>query len=222
MTALPDPPIRAVVFDLDGLMLNTEDLYQQVGTTMLARYGKEFTPELLDKMMGRQPGVALQIMIDYHQLDATVEDLQTQTAEIFEPLLETELRTMPGLLALLDAIEARGLPKAVATSSGRAFVEQTLGHFDLLPRFSFVLAAEDIENGKPNPEIYLTAAARFELEPAELLVLEDSGHGCRAAVAAGVYAVAVPSGHSLRHDFPGVKFIAESLADPRIHSLLSD
>ena len=95
------------------------------------------------------------------------------------------------------------------TSSGPDFVRDVLSRFDLAPRFEFVLTCDDIELGKPHPEIYLLAARRFGVEPAQLLVLEDSANGCRAAVAAGAIAVAVPAGTSLRHDFSGAALVAQ-------------
>src|SRR4051812_48178332 len=144
----PILPLRAVTFDLDGLMFNTEELYQEVGGMILARRGKEFTAELLDKMMGRKSDVALALMIEHHQLDATPEQLAAETAEIFGGILPHRLQPMPGLLDLLSALEAARIPKGIATSSGRAFVDLVLGVFNLAPRFSFVLAIEDIQHGK--------------------------------------------------------------------------
>jgi HAD superfamily hydrolase (TIGR01509 family) len=208
------------VFDLDGLMFNTEDLYQDVGSEMLRRRGKLFTAELLDAMMGRPANVSLQLMIDAHQLADTVDELAAETAEIFATLLDERLAVMPGLLELLAALEQAGIPKAIATSSGPDFVRAVLGKFDLATRFEFILTCDDIGHGKPHPEIYLLAAERFGLEARELLVLEDSQHGCRSAVAAGTLAVAVPAGHSRRHDFTGAALVANGLADPRLFELL--
>jgi pseudouridine 5'-phosphatase len=211
---------KAVVFDLDGLMFNTEELYQHVGAEILRRRGKEFEGDLLDAMMGRPAGVALQIMIDWHALDSTVEALAAETDAIFETLLDERLEVMPGLLDLLARLEAAGIPKAIATSSGPDFVEAVLGKFALAPRFQFILTADDVSHGKPHPEIYLLAASRFGLEPGRVLVLEDSQNGCRSAVASGALTVAVPSGPSRRHDFSGAILVAESLADPRLLDLL--
>jgi beta-phosphoglucomutase-like phosphatase (HAD superfamily) len=112
------------------------------------------------------------------------------------------------------------MPKAIATSSGPAFVTSVLARFALAPRFKFILTCDDIVEGKPHPEIYLMAAARFGLLPAEMLVLEDSQNGCRSAVAAGALTVAVPAGHSQDHDFTGAALVARTLADPRIYELL--
>lgn len=223
MTNFPQPatPLRAVVFDLDGLMFDTEVLYQEVGSTVLARRGHEFTDELLNQMMGRQSSKALQIMIDYHGLDTTVSALASESMEVMRQLLETRLAPMPGLLPLLDALETAELPKAIATSSTREFLDHVLDLANLTNRFTFTLSAEDIEHGKPAPDVYLLAAKKHSCQPQEVLVLEDSQLGCQAAVAAGTYAVAVPGGHSLTHEFPGAKFIANSLVDNRIYHVLN-
>ncbi|HYO26486.1 MAG TPA: HAD-IA family hydrolase [Lacipirellulaceae bacterium] len=214
------PPIRAVTFDLDGLMFNSEELYQEVGATLLARRGKQITGELLNQMMGRQAHAALGVMIQWHGLAESPAQLEAESAEIFVDLLPARLRPMPGLLDLLAALERAGVPKAIATSSGRTFVDRALGLFELAPRFAFILTAEDVAHGKPAPDVYLLAADRHRIAPHEMLVLEDSQNGCRAAVAAGAVTVAVPHGQSTTHEFPGVAFEASSLADPRIYARL--
>src|SRR3954470_6420939 len=211
---------KAVVFDLDGLMFNTEELYQDVGAQMLRRRGKQFTPELLDAIMGRPADIALQMMIDAHGLESSVGELAAETDEIFATLLDERLAPMPGLMELLEALECAGIPKSIATSSGLDFVADVLGRFELAPRFEFILTCENVGRGKPDPEIYLLAADRFGLLPAEVAVLEDSQNGCRSAVAAGTIPVAVPAGHSHRHDFSGAALLADSLADPRLYGLL--
>jgi len=161
----------------------------------------------------------LQIMIDWHGLPATVEDLARETDELFPPILDARLQPMPGLVELLGALERKGIPKAIATSSGRRFVGSVLSRFAFGPHFDFILTAESVTEGKPHPEIYQSAAAQFGVPPADMVVLEDSATGCRAAVAAGARVVAVPGGHSLKHDFSGAEFIAESLGDPRIYAI---
>ncbi len=212
--------VDAVVFDLDGLLVNTEDLYQHVGTEMLRRRGRTFDGDLLDAMMGRPQRVALQVMIDWHGLPDTVETLAAETKTIFQGLLDTRLEPMPGAVSLVEDLVQRGLPRGVATSSGPDFAHDVLGRVGLLDHFGFVLTSADVMHGKPHPEIYKTAARRMGVEPRRMLVLEDSATGCAAAVAAGAIAIAVPGGHSRGHDFPGARFIADSLTDPRIFMLL--
>ncbi len=216
----PDEPILGVVFDLDGLIFNTEELYEQVGAEVLRRRGRQFNEELLHRMMGRPGAVALQMMIDHHDLPETVEQLAAESMEIFQAVLETQLATMPGVLELVAALEAADLPKGVATSSSRAFAHDVLGRFNLLDRFAFVLAAEDIREGKPHPEIYQAAGERLGLPTGRIMVLEDSQNGCRAAVAAGAYTVAAPAGLSRSHDFAGAALVADTLCDRRIYEAL--
>ena len=217
--AILEPP-KGVVFDLDGLMINTEDLYEEVGRQLLESRGKQFTRSLIDKMMGRPSPVALQIMIDYHRLDASVEQLEEETKAIFEDLLPRRLQRMPGLTPLLEWIDARGLPKAIATSSRREFVSKVLRLVHLDDSFLFVLTSEDVRRGKPHPEIYLLAAERLKMNPSHVVVFEDSAHGCRSAVAAGTRVIAVPGTSSRHHDFSGAVLVADSLSDPRITPLL--
>ncbi len=215
------PSVKAVVFDLDGLMFNTEDIYLQVGSEVLRRRNKQFTPELVDAMMGLRPAQAIARMIEWHDLTDTVEQIEKESRDIFTPLLDTQLAPMPGLIALLDAIESADIPKAIATSRSRRFAEEVLGRFDLIERFAFLLSAEDVHRGKPDPEIYQLAASRLGISTTAMLVLEDSQTGLTAAVASGACAVAVPGIHSARHDFSQATWIASGLSDPKIYALLS-
>ncbi len=212
--------IQAVVFDLDGLMFNTEEIYQDVGSELLRRRGKSFEADLMDAMMGRPARVALQIMIDHHQLETDVESLSAESSETFMELLEGRIAPMPGLVDLLHALEAANIPKSIATSSSRHFVLHVLDRFGYQPRFEFVLSCDDVTHGKPNPEVYLAAAERFGIVPGQMLVLEDSQNGCRAASSAGAVTVAVPGGASLRHDFGMANLVISSLADPALYERL--
>jgi len=214
------PTIKAVVFDLDGLMVNTEDIFNEVGHEVLRRRGKVLTPELLSQMMGRRAPEAFQYLVDAHGLTESVEELLDESRVLFQALAVERLATMPGLLELLSHIEGLQLRKGVATSSGRTYLEEILGRFDLQPRFHVTLAAEDVTHGKPHPEIYLTAAERLEVSPGEMLVLEDSHAGTTAGVQANAIVVSVPTVHSRYQDFSHAWGIAERLDDPQILSLL--
>jgi HAD superfamily hydrolase (TIGR01509 family) len=214
------PAPRAVVFDMDGLMFNTEDVYWEVGSEVLRRRGCTFDRALSDAMMGRPPQPAFEVMIAWHSLNDTWQQLARESEECFIQLLDGVLAPMPGLLDLLAALEAAGIPKAIGTSSSRLLLEAVLSRFAMQPRFQFILTAEDIVRGKPDPEIYLKAASRFGLDPAEVLVLEDSQTGCRAAAAAGTFTVAVPGEHSRGQDFGVASLVIDSLADPRLYEVL--
>jgi HAD superfamily hydrolase (TIGR01509 family) len=119
---------------------------------------------------------------------------------------------MPGLIDLLDWLEARGLPRAIATSSTASYVERVLAPHRLLSRFGFVLTADDVTQGKPAPEIYQKAASRFGHAANSMLVLEDSVNGLRAAKAAGARCVVVPHALVPREQLEGADAILASLA----------
>lgn len=212
--------LKGVVFDMDGLIFNTETLYPQVATELLRRRKLQLTQELTDAMMGRPAPDAFTVMIEWHGLTDTIDILSAESEEIFSAILEDSLQLMPGLLDLLDGLEKAGYPKGVATSARTATAEDLLGRFDLIDRFEFIIGGDKVSRGKPDPEVYLTAAGRLGLSPTEIAVFEDSHTGCKAAIAAGTYAIAVPGDHSRAHDFAGAKFVANTLADPRIHATL--
>lgn len=217
---MSERPIRVVVFDMDGLMFNTEELYTMAGTELLRRRGHQFTDELKNEMMGLKPQPSFEVMIRRCGLRETWQELAAESNRLFISVLEGRLAPMPGLLALLDALERAQIPKAIATSSARELVNACLMPFDLERRFQFVLVAEDIAQGKPHPEIYLTAARQLGVAPREMMVLEDSQNGCRAAAAAGAFTVAVPGPHSSAQDFAGASLIVPSLTDPRLYAAL--
>jgi HAD superfamily hydrolase (TIGR01509 family) len=214
--------IKAVVFDLDGLMFNTEAVFTVAGTELLRRRGKTPTPDLFHRMMGRRPAEGFKVLIDVMQLSETFEELAKESEEIFTVMLADQLAPMPGLYELLDVIEQRGLPKGVATSSPRRYMRSILDRFNLMDRFNITLTAEDVTRGKPEPEIYLKAAERLGVQPREMLVLEDSEAGTRAAHAAGAHIISIPHEFSAAQDFSVAKAIARSLTDPVILGLLEE
>ena len=214
------PQIRAVVFDMDGLMLNTEDVFDLAGKQLLERRGLEMTDVIRHSMLGRRPVDAFNALKLHTGMSDRIEDLMYETKELFEDIAENSLATMPGLHDVLELIESLDLPRAVATSSPRAYMTPLLERFELLHRFHFTLTAEDVTHGKPHPEIYQMAASRLNVLPTEMLVLEDSETGTRAAHAAGAYIVSVPNRHTAVGDFSMSRLVIDSLLDKRLHDLL--
>ncbi|MCA9150253.1 MAG: HAD family phosphatase [Planctomycetales bacterium] len=212
--------MRAVAFDLDGLMFNTEGIYVQVAELLLESRGRTLDMQLIAQMMGRPARIAIPMLIDHYGLTDSVEQIAQETRTLFMELLPERLQPMPGLLELLEALDRNRWLKAITTSSGRAYVERVLELAKLPTTFDFLLTAEDVINGKPDPEIYLTAASRFGVAPTELVVLEDSEIGCRAAVAARTQAVAIPGPHNANAQYPNVALRVESLADECLHQYL--
>ncbi|MBI1312769.1 HAD-IA family hydrolase [bacterium] len=218
---LPERPIRAVAFDLDGLIFNTEHVFAIAAEELLRDRDRDLPPDLLRQMMGRRPPEGFVIMREMLSLDESPEALLAEASDRFLKLLDEHLEPMPGAFEVFDLLESMGLPKAVATSSPRRFLDDLLGRFSLAPRFQFTLTAEDVTYGKPHPEIYLTAASRLGVEPSQMLVFEDSETGSRAAAAAGAFVISVPHEHSHHHTFDVSHRIANTLNDPLIRDVLA-
>lgn len=211
----------AVVFDLDGLLIDTEPLFAECVRRLLARRGLPFDPAFMHKIMGTPAKQSLPIFIGEYDLADTAEELERECGVVIAALVtERPAALMPGARDLIEALTAKGVPRAIATSSTRPFVDHVFGPHGLLDRFAFVLTAEDVTHGKPAPEVYLKAAERFARPAADLVVLEDSVNGLRAAKAAGATCVVVPHEHSPRDLLTGADLIADTLADPRLHRLL--
>ena len=210
--------IRAVVFDLDGLLFDTEALFFRVASEMLRDRGKVFTVEIMRAMIGRQPAESELALRTMSGLDDPPGVLMAEAKRRFESLIDTAVHPMPGLIALLAHLEKLGLPLAVGTSSGRAYAERLLRNHRLRDRFSAVLCREDVSRHKPDPEIYRTAAERLGVDPASVLVLEDTPTGLAAAKAAGTFAVGVPHEHSPASDLAAADLIVSSLDDPALYA----
>lgn len=212
--------INAVAFDMDGLLLNTEDLYEEVTKELLQRRGRTFKEEVRTKMIGLPAPKAYQVLIESESLEETWQELHEDTERIFEGILETKLQTLHGVQETLQAVKNKGLPRCVATSSTRAFALKALEIVGVLDKLDFVLTAEEVPRGKPFPDIYLEAAKRMGVETGKMLVLEDSQNGTIAGVTAGAYVISVPNRHTQKGDFQGAQWIANSLLDEKIQSLL--
>ncbi len=209
-------PIRAVVFDLDGLIFDTEHHFFRIAVDYCRERGSEFTPEVMRAMIGRQSPQSIANFQRLTGLSGTHDELLADLRERFNAEVDTAVHPMPGLFALLAHLNHRGIPRAVATSSRTAYATGLLTRHGLIDQYSFVLAAEDVTQGKPNPEIYRKAASRLGVEPANTLVLEDTPTGLNAALAAGAFAVGVPHEHSPAEDLMHAHLIVNSLDDPRL------
>src|SRR4051812_34222264 len=214
------PPIRAVVFDLDGLMFDTEALFARVAGDMLAARGKRLTPEILGAMIGRRAVEAGAAFKEMAGLREPVDVLMTEARTRFAAEADGAVHPTAGLFVLLDHLRARSTPLAVATSSRRAYAEGLLGRHRLLDRFSFVLTGEDVLRGKPDPEVYRKAVGRLGAPAGSVLVLEDSPPGLAAARSAGTFAVGVPHEQSPASGLADAHLIVPRLDDPALLALL--
>jgi len=218
MTAVPR--IAAVVFDMDGVIFDTEKLYFAAQDEVLKRRRHRFTPKLASEIMGMPGLLAMGHVKTSLGLDDPAETLFEESQVLFQALLPTELQLMDGALELLEAARARKLPTALATSTTRDLAMTMLSAFDLPRRFDAILTFDDVTHGKPHPEMYEKACEAIGSHPAETLVIEDSLNGATSALAAGCFTVGVRHEHNQEVVFPPVAFVAESMKDDRLKRLI--
>ncbi len=184
--------IRAVAFDLDGVLIDTERINVRAAFEGFESHGYALDPSDAAWIVGRHPIDYVPDLARRHAVpEALLPSISRRQSESYFRLWKDEARLLDGALEALDACRGRGYPLALATSSGRASVEEALDRFGLRPYFTATLTKDDVSARKPDPEIYLLAAERLGVAPAHLLVVEDSPHGIRSAKAAGAMCVGV-------------------------------
>ena len=185
-----------IIFDMDGLLLNTQDMYSQVGQAMLAKHGKEPDYEFKMKVVGRAAPEAAKMIVEHYGLPYTPEDylaaFEAQTAELF-PTCDL----LPGVERLLRHFHCHNIPMAVATSSSRKNFElkTSTKHSEIFSLFSHIVTGDHPEvrgEAKPSPRIYEIARSQFSASNPTCLVFEDAPNGVSAGLAAGMQVVMVP------------------------------
>lgn len=191
------PPATHAIFDMDGLLLDTETSYTVAQQQILDRFGKTFTWELKAKMMGMNALDSCEVMIKAFDLQGkiTAEDFLKEREVILDKLF-AETRLMPGVERLLKHLHEQKVPMAVATSSHRRHFDLKTGrHQELFRLMHHIVTGDQVSKTKPDPEIFLEAARRFEgavPEPQQILVFEDAPNGVQAGRAAGMQVCHVP------------------------------
>lgn len=216
--------LQAIVFDLDGLMVDSEPLAYRAWQQALRPLGHEMSEATFGRLIGHRLAESAQMVVDIYQLPLAAAELAEREEAAMMALLPTAaIPVMPGLLALLAEISRRGLCWGVATSSHRAYARLILQRLNLLESCQALVTGEEVSHPKPAPDVYLLAAERLGAPPHLCMALEDSVPGGRAAVAAGMMTVAVPNNGATAADFPFAHHVFSSLEEVagRLDSLVS-
>jgi HAD superfamily hydrolase (TIGR01509 family) len=184
--------IRAVIFDMDGVMIDSEPLWEKTERILLGRRGMDYNPIYRDKIVGLNQNDSGKLLRETFNLIETVEEIIAGRTEILLGLYEKELELVPGLLILLKRLKENGFPLALASSSPLRVINFVLDKFSLNEFFSVIVSGDTIQLGKPHPDIYFHTANKLGVEPRECVVIEDSINGVKSAKRAGMICIAVP------------------------------
>jgi HAD superfamily hydrolase (TIGR01509 family) len=188
-------PILAVVFDMDGVLVDTEHLWDEVREELTTEWGGRYTPEAQEAMMGMS---SLEWSRYLHETVGLREPPETINAEVVRRMLaryEVELPVVPGAVEAVRRLDGEGFRLAVASSSNRELIDAVLRRIELAALFEATVSSEEVGRGKPAPDVYVEAARRLDVAPEKCAAIEDSASGIRAARAAGMRVVAYPNRH---------------------------
>ncbi len=192
---------KAVIFDMDGLMVDSEPIHQQAFDQVFQKYGKQFTEEDNIKLyLGKTDMDCAVDMVTRYQLPITAEELFDQKQVITRQLLD-KILPRPGLMDLLNDLRRVGIKMAIASSSQIATINIIVKALEVGDFFDALYSAENVKRGKPAPDVYLLTAKAISVDPNDCLVLEDSPIGVAAAVAAGMTVFAIPGKETMDGDF---------------------
>lgn len=185
-------PVKAVVFDMDGLLVDTEVVVFRAMERAASGFGGELPFDTFKRMVGLQHAASDRIVMEHFGDDFDLDGWNAAVSAHFREELAAGIALKAGVLEILDHLDTVGMPRAIATSSNLESVHASLGPHSLVDRFHALITRDVQTMGKPHPEPFLRAAAALGVDPGACLALEDSHNGVRAAAAAGMMTVMVP------------------------------
>ena len=204
--------LRALIFDFDGLIIDTERVEADCIIEIVAEWGCSMSYEDFGHLFGSVDADEQWDELLLERCGRTTADLEAQLRVMVGPIKD-KLPLLPGVRELLDAAHQRGLRCGIGTGNIVATLERRLGQHGVFERFDAIVTRPEVARGKPAPDIYLEVARRLDAEPAQCLVLEDSAIGCEAALAAGMRVIACPSVVTAHCAFPAGVERVQSLHD---------
>jgi HAD superfamily hydrolase (TIGR01509 family) len=213
--------VKAALFDLDGLMIDSESIALEAWQRCLSAYGARMTYDQHRRLIGTSHGVSQRLIAELTGIELPDRVVQHDFWVYMIDLIAEMGEPLPGLLPLVEEIAARGIVLGVASNSPTAYVQEVLRQIGVAPYFAAAIGSDEVAQPKPAPDVYLRCARLIGVAPEDCLAFEDSPTGAAAAVAAGAYCVLIPNFHLTLSDVDVLHVeVFASLAD--CHAALDD
>jgi len=213
--------IKAVIFDLDGVIVESENAHIEAEKQTFLKYGVQISADELHKYTGATAKVMLTELIAKYKLDTTFEEIFRQKEDILDKLLEEDAEPTKGIITLLWKLKSRQIRLAIGSSSPKKQIKYVLSKLDITHLFDSAVGAEDIGHSKPDPEVFLKAAAELGVNPSECLVVEDSSLGVEAAKSAHMKCIGFRNPNSGNQDLSKADIVTDDFSRLDIDALLS-
>jgi HAD superfamily hydrolase (TIGR01509 family) len=205
--------IKAVIFDLDGLMIESESIGYEVWRQVVAEFGGEMSEALYREFIGKTPEATIDLVCEALGLSISPEDLSERYWSQRTEIMCVEARAVEGLVTLIEDLHQVQVPLGVASNSPTNYVERVLEALQMQHRFQAVIGSDQVPEGKPAPDVYLATAAALAVGPQDCLAIEDSPTGLQAALNAGMRCIVVPNENLEGEDFSGAEGRYNSLRE---------
>lgn len=185
--------IKAVIFDMDGVITKTQAIQSTAESKVFASIGIKISPrEIIDKYSGWKDWDMFKDMVNQHKTKKSVEALRQQKwALVYKEISKKPVPVVPGVLSFIEKLQQSGYPLAIASATNRKFITKILTGLHIKEKFKIIVSGDEVKQGKPNPEIFLLAASKLETPPELCLVIEDAQNGVRAAKTARMKCIAI-------------------------------
>lgn len=206
--------LEAFIFDMDGVIIDSEPIHFDVDIKTMQHFGASITMEQLEKYVGMtNPEMWTDIKDDYQLVQTVDEIIDYQLAAKISHLQAIAIVPIAGIAELIIELKKRSIPLAIASSSPRKFIEEVLRKFDMADQFDCIVSGEEVPKGKPAPDVYQEAAKQLNVQVKHCMVLEDSRNGIKAAKAAGMRCIGYVNVNSGHQDLSAADFIIHSIKD---------
>lgn len=207
--------MRAFIFDMDGVIIDSEPLHSKIKLKTLQKYGLVFSEERLTAYMGRSTKELFSdVLQESGRKDIDIQEMVDYKHHAYLEVFDDDaVEPIDGISWLLEKLKADGVKTGLASSAGRVIIDAVLNRFGFCDAFDAVVSGAELKRSKPDPEIYIITAERLGVKPAECVVLEDAASGIAAAKAAGMYCIAYRNPNSGKQDLSKADEIVSSVRD---------